>query len=124
MYGKISRRVLRRKRIKKHIRKKIQGSTDVPRLTVYRSLKAISAQFVDDTTHRTLFSISSQSKALSKEISQVKGKVEVAKIVGKAAAEAAKERKIERVVFDRNGYLYHGRVKALADGARGAGLKF
>ena len=91
---------------------------------MFRSNKSIYAQVVDDTANRTLFTVSSLSKSLSKEIEKVKGKVEIAHIVGKALGEEAKKRKIERVVFDRSGYLYHGRVKALADGAREAGLNF
>ena len=117
------KRIERRQRIKKSIRKRIQGTPEVPRLTVYRSLKAIQAQLVDDTTGKTLLTVSSLSKSLAAEI-QGKTKTETAKIVGKAAAEEAKKRQIEKVVFDRNGYLYHGRVKAMADGAREAGLKF
>ena len=117
------KRVERRTRIKKSIRKKIEGTSEIPRLTVFRSLKSIHAQLVDDSTGTTLFTISSMSKALAEEI-KGKTKVETATIVGKAAGEEAKKRKIERVVFDRNGYLYHGRVKAVADGAREAGLKF
>lgn len=124
MNKKLSTRRLRRERIKKHIRKKISGSPEYPRLAVFRSNKSIYAQVVDDTANRTLFTVSSLSKSLSKEIEKVKGKVEIAHIVGKALGEEAKKRKIERVVFDRSGYLYHGRVKALADGAREAGLNF
>lgn len=119
-----SKRVARRQRIKKHIRKRITGTQERPRLAVYRSLKGIQAQLVDDTSHRTLFTVSSRSKNLSGEVQRAKSKVEVARIVGKAVGEEAKKRKIEHVVFDRSGYLYHGRVKALADSAREAGLKF
>ena len=117
------KRIERRQRIKKSIRKRIQGTADVPRLTVYRSLKSIQAQLVNDATGTTLLTVSSLSKGLAAEV-KGKNKTEVAKIVGKAAAEEAKKQKIEKVVFDRNGYLYHGRVKAVADGAREAGLKF
>ena len=120
----MSKRAARRQRIKRHIRKKISGTPERPRLSVYRSLKAIQAQLIDDTAHKTLVTVASQSKALAGEVGKAKGKVEVAKIVGKALAEAAKDKKIETVVFDRSGYLYHGRVKALADAAREAGLKF
>jgi large subunit ribosomal protein L18 len=87
-------------------------------------LKAIYAQLIDDQEQKTLITISSLSKNLSGEIGKAKGKVEAAKIVGKAIGEEAKKQKIEKVVFDRSGYLYHGRVKAVADGAREAGLKF
>ena len=119
-----SKRDLRRQKIKRHIRKKISGTPTRPRLAVYRSLKAIQAQLIDDTAHRTIVTIASQSKSLAGDVGKAKGKVEVAKIVGKALAEAAKAKKIETVVFDRSGYLYHGRVKALAEAAREAGLKF
>jgi large subunit ribosomal protein L18 len=114
----------RRSRIRSHIKKHVRGTSDRPRLTVFRSLKAIYAQLVDDQEQKTLISVSSLSKNLSSEIKKVNGKIEAAKIVGKAVGEEAKKRKIEAVVFDRNGYLYHGRVKALAEGAREAGLKF
>lgn len=124
MRKRSSARRIRRERIKKHIRKRIRGTPERPRLTVFRSLRAIYAQLVDDTTHRTLFTVSSLSKSLQGEVKEAKGKVEVAKIVGRAMGEEAKKRKIGRVVFDRNGYLYHGRVKAVADGARETGLKF
>ena len=124
MRKRSSARRIRRERIKKHIRKRIRGTPERPRLTVFRSLRAIYAQLVDDTTHRTLFTVSSLSKSLQGEVKEAKGKVEVAKIVGRAMGEEAKKSKIGRVVFDRNGYLYHGRVKAVADGAREAGLKF
>lgn len=124
MKKKASSRNLRRERIKKHIRKRIRGTSDCPRLTVFRSIRAIYAQVIDDTSHRTLFSVSSLSKSLQADIKKCKDKVEVAKIVGRAAGEEAIKRKIEKVVFDRSGYLYHGRVKAVAEGAREAGLKF
>ena len=114
----------RRERLKSHISKHIRGTSDRPRLTVFRSLKSIYAQLVDDQGQKTLISVSSSSKNLSGEIKKANGKIEVAKIVGKAVGEEAKKKKIETVVFDRNGYLYHGRVKAVAEGAREAGLKF
>ena len=119
-----SQKQIRRQRIKMRIRKRIFGTPERPRLVVSRSLRNISAQVVDDTSHRTLFSISSLSKNLQEAVANAKSKVEVAKIVGRAIGEEAKKRNITKVVFDRNGYLYHGRVKALADGAREAGLEF
>jgi large subunit ribosomal protein L18 len=124
MKRQASSRQKRRERIKKHIHKRIQGTPERPRLIVYRSLKAIYAQLVDDSTNRTLYSMSSLSKELSEKIKNAKGKVEIAKIVGQAFGAEAIKRKYKQVVFDRNGYLYHGRVKAVADGAREAGLKF
>lgn len=114
----------RRKRIKKRIHKKISGTGERPRLVVYRSLNGIYAQLVDDTSGRTLCTVSSHSKVLKTEVTKADSKVEVAKVIGKSLAEKAKSLKIEKVVFDRNGFIYHGRVKAVADGAREAGLKF
>ncbi|MGV3707153.1 MAG: 50S ribosomal protein L18 [Arcticibacter sp.] len=110
----------RRERIKKGIRKRLSGSTDRPRLSVYRSNKGIYAQVIDDTTGKTLVSASS----LSKDFSANGNKVEQSKAVGKLVAEKAIAAGISLVVFDRNGYLYHGRVKSLAEGAREAGLNF
>ena len=124
MISKAMKRRQRRERIKKHIRKRIQGTSDCPRLTVFRSLNAIYAQLIDDTSNKTLVGISSISKSLNMEIKKTKSKVEAATVVGHAIAEEAKKKKIEKVIFDRNGYLYHGRVKALAEGARKGGLKF
>ncbi|HXG38196.1 MAG TPA: 50S ribosomal protein L18 [Bacteroidota bacterium] len=114
----------RRLKKKFRIRKKIVGTGQCPRLTVYRSLNHIYAQLIDDTTGKTLVAASTLSKELRDQIKGLRNRTEVAKIVGKLAGQKALERNIERVVFDRNGYLYHGRVKAVADGAREAGLKF
>jgi len=124
MARKAVNRLKRRNRIKKHVRKKVLGTPERPRLCVYRSLTNIYAQAVDDVNSRTLFAVSSRTKSLAGEVNKAKSKTEVASIVGKAAAEEAKKNKVERVVFDRNGFVYHGRVKALAEGAREAGLKF
>lgn len=112
----------RRARIKKRIRKVITGTKEKPRLSVFRSNKHIYTQFINDDEGRTLLSVSS----LNKEIAEKKNitKTEQAKLVGKLTAEKSKAAKITNVVFDRNGYLYHGRVKALADAARETGLKF
>jgi large subunit ribosomal protein L18 len=111
----------RRDRIKKRIRKVISGTSSSPRLSVYRSNADIYVQIIDDSTGKTLLSASSRDKDLSSS----KGtKSEISKLVGKHVAEKAKEKGIEAVVFDRGGYLYHGRVKALAEGAREGGLKF
>ncbi|TPE44807.1 50S ribosomal protein L18 [Pontibacter mangrovi] len=112
--NKISRRL----RIKKGIRNKISGTSERPRLTVYRSNKAIYAQLVDDTTGVTL------AAASSVKLDDAKANVETAGKVGTAIAELALAKGISQVVFDRNGYLYHGKVKSLAEGAREAGLKF
>ncbi len=111
----------RRARIKLRIRKRITGSSESPRLTVFRSNKQIYVQLVDDRSGKTLVSASSREK----ELAAAKGtKIEIAALVGKRIAEKAISMNISNVVFDRNGYLYHGRVKSLADAARNSGLKF
>lgn len=112
----------RRIRIKYRVRKHVFGSTEEPRMSVFRSNKSIYVQLIDDTTENTLVSASS----LVKEINEKKDitKIEQAALVGKLVAEKALEKGISKVVFDRNGYLYHGRVKTLAEEARKAGLKF
>jgi large subunit ribosomal protein L18 len=105
-------------------RKKIYGSSDRPRLIVYRSLNHIYAQIIDDTAGKTLVSGSTLSKDLSEELKKLKGKIAKSKAVGSLIAKKALDQKITSVVFDRNGYRYHGRVQAVADGAREGGLKF
>jgi len=110
----------RRERIKKGIRKRLTGSAERPRLSVYRSNKGIYAQIIDDTTGKTLVAASS----LSKDFSASGTKSDQSKAVGKLVAEKAVAAGISSVVFDRNGYLYHGRIKSLADGAREGGLNF
>jgi large subunit ribosomal protein L18 len=114
----------RRLRIKQTIRKKIFGTADKPRFSVYRSLNEIYGQIIDDNAGKTLVSVSSNTKEVKGEIASAKSKVDKSTIVGKVLAKKALEKNISSVVFDRNGYLYHGRVKALADGAREGGLKF
>jgi large subunit ribosomal protein L18 len=110
----------RRIKIKSRIRSKLTGTQDVPRMTVFRSNKQIYVQLIDDRSGETLVSAGSTEK----EIDGSEGnKIEQAKKVGKAIAEKALEKGIKQVVFDRNGYLYHGRVKSLADAARENGLK-
>lgn len=114
-------RTFRRIKIKKRIRSKVNGSSTRPRLTVFRSNSEIYAQLVDDSTGKTITTVSS----IGKKDARVKGsKSDKAKSVGSAIAKIATEKGIKEVVFDRNGYLYHGRVKAVAEGAREAGLKF
>jgi large subunit ribosomal protein L18 len=109
----------RRAKIKRRIRKKISGNSKVPRLSVFRSNKQIYAQLIDDISGKTLVSASSyKNKSADK-----KNKTDQAAVVGKEVAEKALKAGIESVVFDRNGYLYHGRVKQLADSAREGGLK-
>lgn len=116
-----SRKQYRRFRIKQRIRKIITGTPERPRFTVFRSNKEIYAQIVDDLGGKTLISASSKSKDFSKDKMT---KIKQAEEVGKVIAHKAKEAGIEAVVFDRNGYLYHGRVKSLAESARKEGLKF
>ena len=111
---------LRRKKIRSNIRKKLQGTAERPRLSVFRSNKDIYVQLIDDVTGVTLAAASSVSKEATEKVN----KVESAKKVGQAIAEKAKASGITNVVFDRGGYLYHGRVKSLADGAREGGLQF
>ena len=110
----------RRDRIKKGIRKRISGSSERPRLSVYRSKKGIYAQIIDDVTGKTLVSTSS----LSKDFASSGNKSDQSVAVGKLVAQKAIAAGITAVVFDRNGYLYHGRVKSLAEGAREGGLIF
>lgn len=116
-----NKKELRRFKIKKRIRKVVVGSAERPRMTVYRSNKEMYVQLIDDLTGTALSSVSTQDKDL-KEAPGTKS--EKAGLLGKAIALKAKEAGIEVVVFDRNGYLYHGRVKALANAARENGLKF
>lgn len=103
------------------IRKNLTGTAGVPRLSVFRSNKQIYAQLINDLTGETILSASSNEKGIAE---QKVNKIDQAKLVGAAIAGKAKEKGIEIVKFDRNGYLYHGRVKSLADGARENGLKF
>lgn len=111
----------RRQRIRNRIRKTVSGTPERPRLAVFRSNKEIYAQVIDDVAGHTLAAASSRDK----ELAEVKGtKIERAAQVGKAIAEKALKAGITTVSFDRGGYLYHGRVKSLAEGAREAGLKF
>lgn len=112
---------IRRQKIKENIRTKISGTSEMPRMSVYRSNKQISVQIIDDVAQTTMAAASS----LNKEIAGLKGnKIQQADKVGELVAKVAIEKGITQVVFDRNGYLYHGRVKALAEAARKGGLKF
>ena len=110
----------RRERIKRRVRKSISGTADCPRLTVFRSNKQIYAQLIDDISGKTIASAESLKDAAAQKVN----KTEQAKLVGKKIAESASKAGVTNVIFDRNGYLYHGRIKALADSAREAGLKF
>ena len=108
---------------KSRIRKKILGTGERPRMSVYRSLNHCYVQIIDDTTGRTLLGMSTLSKDLKEALTKT-GNIDAAKQLGQKVAERAKDMNISKVVFDRNGFLYHGRVKALADGAREKGLQF
>ncbi len=112
----------RRFRIRKRIRKNLEGTSERPRLCVFRSNKDFYAQIIDDTDGKTLLSVSSKAKELAEN--KEGDKIAQAKQVGKLAADKAKQAGFSKVVFDRSGYLYHGRVKAFADAAREGGLKF
>ena len=112
-----------RKRIHVRIRKRLRGTPERPRLSIYRSLQHIYAQVIDDRSGKTLVSASSVDKETKKNL-KGGGNVAAAKVIGKAIAERAKSAGLSKVVFDRGGYKYHGRVKALADAAREAGLQF
>lgn len=124
MSEKINPRAAKRAHKRTRIRKKLFGTTERPRLAVFRSSKNIYAQLIDDVKKTTVAGVSTLTPDLRSEAGKAKTKIDAAKIVGKAIAEKAKSLKIKKVVFDRGGYLYHGRVKALADGARENGLKF
>jgi large subunit ribosomal protein L18 len=116
----------RRDRIKFRIRKRVQGTDGRPRLTVYRSVAHIYVQVVDDTTGRTIASASSIEPSVKGALAKAErgGNVAGAQVIGRTIAERLKEKGVTRVVFDRNGFLYHGRIKAVADSARAAGLEF
>jgi large subunit ribosomal protein L18 len=116
----------RRQRIKHRIRKRVQGSEARPRLTVFRSVAHMYVQVVDDMTGRTLASASTVDPKVKGAMQKAErgGNIAGAKAIGKAIAERLIEKGVKRVVFDRNGFLYHGRVKAVADAAREAGLEF
>lgn len=111
-------------RRKKRVRKKVRGTPDRPRLCVFRSLKHIYAQIIDDTTSTTLVEASSVSKEIREKIGNDGCNKKGAAMVGKEIAERALKKGIKKVVFDRNGFIYHGRVKALSEAAREGGLEF
>ena len=113
-------RIVRHRRV----RKKIQGTSAKPRLSVFRSLKHIYAQVIDDTTGTTLIAMSTETPAVRDRLEASMNRIAQSKLVGQALGEKAKEQGISQIAFDRGGYLYHGRVKALADGVRESGLEF
>lgn len=117
----IVKKVLRRKKIKQRIRKSLSGNAEMPRMTVFKSNKEIYAQIIDDVSGKTLAASSSLQKDI---VTQKVNKSAKAALVGTSIATKAKEAGVESIVFDRNGYMYHGRIKALAEAARSGGLKF
>ncbi len=120
----LNKKVRARLRRKMRIRKRLLGTPERPRLAVFRSARHIYAQVIDDTKGVTISAASSLSPEIKDRLAECKGKVEVAKIVGELVAKRAMEKGVKKVAFDRGGYKYHGRVKALADGARELGLEF
>ncbi len=119
--------VYRRKRAQRRrlrVRGKVQGTGERPRLSVAKSLNHVYVQLIDDEQAITLVSAATNQEAVAGRLGEAKSKIDAAKVAGQVIAEAAKEKGIEQVVFDRNQYRYHGRVKAVAEGARDAGLKF
>jgi large subunit ribosomal protein L18 len=119
-YSRIESRIKRKKRV----RKRVRGTSEQPRLSVFRSSKHIYAQIIDDTTATTLVDSSSMAKDIRTLDNVSGGNKDGASYIGKSIAQKALEKGIKKVVFDRNGFLYHGRVKALAESAREAGLEF
>jgi large subunit ribosomal protein L18 len=117
---RIDDKLKRRVRRKKHIRKRLMGTSECPRMTVYRSNKHMYVQIIDDNAGETLLSVSS----LQKDLSSLKNCVGDAEKLGEAVGDRLKKKKIGRVVFDRNGYRYHGIIKAIADGTRSKGIEF
>ena len=118
------KRILTRQRKKARLRKVIQGNAERPRVTLFRSANHIYVQAIDDLAGKTLIAFSSASETAKKAIKGHTGNKEAAAIVGKLFGEDLKKKGIEKIVFDRNGYLYHGRVQSLADGIREAGIQF
>ncbi len=124
MASKQSQKLKAYSRRRNRTRRKIHGTDGRPRLSVFRSLKHIQAQLINDTTGKSLLGVSSYSKEVISRIGELEGKCEKSREIGRVLASKAKEAGISEVVFDRGGYLYHGRVKALAEGAREGGLNF
>jgi large subunit ribosomal protein L18 len=105
-------------------KKRVYGTKERPRLVVFRSLTNIYGQLIDDSSKGAIVGASSLSKEIRNEVKKSKSKMDTSKVVGKLLAERAKDKKIKKVIFDRNGYAYHGRIKALAEAAREGGLEF
>jgi large subunit ribosomal protein L18 len=109
---------------KRRVRKKIEGSSERPRLTVFKTARHIYAQIIDDSKGITLLSASTISKDIKSKAKGIGGNIKGAKLIGETLGKKGKQKGVEEIVFDRNGFLYHGRIKALADAARENGLKF
>jgi len=124
MKSKAATKVVGRQRRRRRIRKKVVGTTERPRLAVYRSLKHITAQIVDDEERKTLVYATTTSKEFAAGAAEAKGKTARSALLGKMLGERAVELGIKQIRFDRGGYAYHGRIRALADAAREAGLEF
>jgi large subunit ribosomal protein L18 len=123
MFTKINRQESRQRKHER-LRKKVMGTAERPRMAIYRSLKHFHVQIIDDVAGVTLLGVSTQDPQLKSDAKKTMANTAGAKLVGELVAKRALDKKIENVVFDRGGYIYHGVVKALADSARGAGLKF
>ncbi len=119
-----SAKELKRLKKKKALRARMTGTAEVPRLVVFRSNRHVSAQIVNDLEHHVLFGTSDLQEGIKSQLKKDSTKTDASKAIGEAIAEKAKAEGIKKVVFDRNGFKYHGRVKALADSARAAGLEF
>ena len=117
-----NKKTFRRNRIRQRIKKVVSGTSDYPRLSVFRSNKEIYCQLIDDVNGKTIVQTSSRDKSIADL--KLKSNIEISFNVGKSVAELALKKGIDKIKFDRGGYLYHGRVKSLADGAREGGLKF
>ena len=118
------KRIQVRKRKKMHIRKKLSGTADCPRVSVFRSARHIYAQAIDDDVGKTITSVSSLEKDTKEKIEGYTGNKKAASIAGKVFGEKLKKKGVTKIVFDRNGFLYHGRIKSLADAIRETGIKF
>jgi large subunit ribosomal protein L18 len=121
--GKVNPQAMARIRRQKRVRKKVKGSQERPRLCVFRSTRHIYVQLIDDIQKNTMVAASTMSPELREQV-KGKNKIEAAKLVGKEVAQKALAKGISKVIFDRNGFLYHGRIKALSESAREAGLEF
>ncbi len=124
MATKYKKKALRANKRRRRVRSKVSGSATIPRLTVARTLKNLYVQIIDDNKMVTLLGMGTNSKALAGTFADKDSKSDKAKKLGKALAELAKEKGISKIVFDRNQFVYHGRIKALAEGAREGGLEF